>query len=45
MKDWFDNTCKLKKHAYEEALRNYNLAKNDENRRNFLTLKKDYKYH
>ena len=45
MKKWFDESCKQKKMLYEGALRNYNLNKNDENRKEFLLIKKDFKYH
>ena len=40
MIDWFDDTRKHKKHAYEEALRNYNLAQNYEKQAKSSYLKK-----
>ena len=41
---WFDEDCKNKKQTVKEALKEYNIFKSEETRKNVLDSKKDYKY-
>ena len=42
---WYDETCKLKKQVLQEAVRDFNLQKSDENRQKVFDCRKDYKYY
>lgn len=42
---WFDQTCKLKKEKLQEAIRDFNLQKNEQNRRKVFECRKDYRYY
>ena len=44
-KKWYDETCVLKKPRVQEAVRDFNLFKSEENRKNVFEAKKDYKYY
>lgn len=37
---WFNQTCKLKKEKLQEAIRDFNLQKNEQNRRKILNAEK-----
>lgn len=41
---WYDKDCYLKKSKVQEAIRDYNIAKTDQNRARVFICKKDYKY-
>ncbi|XP_053380327.1 uncharacterized protein LOC128548838 [Mercenaria mercenaria] len=41
--EWFDETCRVKKNEYLEALRLFNDVKTDENRYQLMIKKKQYK--
>lgn len=42
---WYDQDCKVKKEKMQEAIRNFNLLKTDQNRKEVFERKKDYKYY
>ena len=42
---WFNQTCKLKKEKLQEAIRDFNLQKNEQNRRKVFECRKDYRYY
>ena len=42
---WYDENCKLKKQALQEAVRDFNLQKNEQTRRKVFDCRKDYKYY
>ena len=44
LKKWFNQECYLKKIKVQEAVREYNIAKTDENKARVFACKKDYKY-
>ena len=44
-KKWYDETCVLKKQRVQEAVRDFNLFKSEENRKNVFEARKDYKYY
>ena len=42
---WYDENCKLKKQVLHEAIRDFNLNKNDLNCRKVFDCRKDYIYY
>ena len=42
---WFNQTCKLKKEKLQEAIRDFNLQKNEQTRRKVFECRKDYRYY